>query len=78
MPDVRQNREGAYAIEIRRCRTYRPGIDARHVEAYMRLEHATLDAIPTWQFEAEVKLAIECIEVGGIENAEALAQSYGM
>lgn len=53
-------------------------IDPRHVEAYMRLEHSTLDGLSAWQFDAEVMLAVECIRVGGIEDAEALALSFGL
>lgn len=52
--------------------------DPRHVEAYMRLEHSTLDGLAEWQFWNEVTTAIECIKFGGAAEAEALAQSFGL
>lgn len=55
-----------------------PNYDPRHVEAYMRLEHGTLDAMSLSQFEREVKVACRLIRIEGVENAELLAKSYGM
>lgn len=52
--------------------------DPRHVEAYMRLEHSTLDGLDQRQFWNEVATAVECINIGGVDDAEALAQSYGL
>lgn len=52
--------------------------DPRHVEAFMRLEHGTLDGLARHQFDTEVGIAIACIREGGIEGAEELAQSYGL
>ena len=54
------------------------GIDARHVEAYMRLEHPTLDGLSKKQFEKEVTLGILCVETDGPENAEKCAKSFGL
>lgn len=54
------------------------GIDPRHVEAFMRLEHGTLDALSEKQFKNEVSICIQCVEQGGIDNAESLAQSYNL
>jgi hypothetical protein len=55
-----------------------PAGDPRHVEAYMRLEHGTLDRLSPQQFRAEVALAVACIAEGGTEAAEKLAKSYGL
>lgn len=52
--------------------------DPRHVEAYMRLEHSTLDGLSARQFTREVGIALACITEGGTESAEACAQSYGL
>lgn len=55
-----------------------PGLDPRHVEAYMRIEHGTLDHLSPHAFEAEARVATECIALGGKAEAEALAASYGL
>ena len=52
--------------------------DARHVEAWMRLEHGCLDGLSANQFRAEVKIALECIEAGPLADSESLAQSMGL
>ena len=54
------------------------GIDPRHVEAYMRLEHGTLDALSMSKFRKEVRISIACIKEGGEVGAESLAKSYGL
>ena len=52
--------------------------DPRHVEAFMRLEYTPLEHLPLWQFKDEIKIAEQCIDVGGNIAAESLAKSYGM
>jgi hypothetical protein len=54
-----------------------PGYDPRHVEAYMRVEHNTLDKLSPRDFAREVRLAVACIDEGGIETAELVAKSFG-
>lgn len=54
-----------------------PGYDPRHVEAYMRVEHGTLDALSPSRFLEEVTLAIACIEEGGKAMAGEVARSFG-
>jgi hypothetical protein len=54
------------------------GIDPRHVEAFMRLEHSTLDGLHKSQFKSEVSISIQCIEQGGVTNAENCAKSFGL
>ena len=55
-----------------------PGYDSRHIEAYMRLEHPTLDGMSREQFAWEVGLAIACVDLGGAEMAERTAKSFGL
>lgn len=51
--------------------------DPRHIEAFMRLEHSTLDGLSRGQFASEVSTARVCIDEGGRDGAESLARSYG-
>ena len=53
------------------------GIDPRHVEAFMRLEHSTLDGLSKSQFSNEVSIGIQCSEYDKV-NAEKCAQSFGL
>jgi len=62
-----------YGTQIRQLA---PSHDPRHVEAYMRLEHGTLDRLSPRQFAADVKMAVACIDADPA-MAERLAQSYG-
>ena len=52
--------------------------DPRHVEGWMRLEHPTLDGLSRSQFDAEVRIALECIAAGPLSDSESLATSYGL
>lgn len=52
--------------------------DPRHVEAYMRLEHSTLDGLSPRKFRSEVAMALECIAATPTADSEALAASYGL
>ena len=54
------------------------GIDPRHIEGYMRLEHSTLSNLSPAQFKAEVSLCSECVLQGGVERAEENAMSFGL
>ena len=56
----------------------RVDVDPRHVEAFMRLEHPTLDGLDRRQFDSEVRIAIACIDEGGLIEAEACAESFGL
>jgi hypothetical protein len=79
MPAVAR-RESFYAPRIREtaARLGFIGTDPRHIEAYMRLEHSTLDGLAEWQFNAEVETACACVAVDGTEGAEACARSFGL
>jgi hypothetical protein len=54
------------------------GIDPRHLEGYIRLQHSTLNDLDWGTIRREVKLCVECVKVGGIEAAERNAQSFGL
>jgi hypothetical protein len=50
--------------------------DPRHIEAWMRLEHSTLDGLSFTQFKQDVEIAIDCIKGAGFAASESLAASY--
>lgn len=54
-----------------------PTFAPRLIEAYMRNEHGTLDALAPDAFAAEVKIAASCVAADP-SLAELLAQSYGL
>ena len=66
------------AIREQLARTGHIGTDPRHVEAYMRLEHPTLDGLSTRQFADEVRIGVACIQEAGVDTAERCAQSFGL
>jgi hypothetical protein len=69
-------RRAPYHDTIRR---YAPAhYDPRHVEAFMRLEHSTLDGLHPEQFAREVQIACACINQIGHEQAEKTAESMGL
>ena len=55
-----------------------PDHDLAHVEAWMRLEHSTLDGLNPVRFAREVAVAVECIRAAGITESDKLAHSYGL
>lgn len=64
----------AYAAQIKEVV---PDLDPRHVEAYMRLEYATLDHLDPAKFRREARSAAACVRQDP-DQAEALAVSYGL
>ena len=52
--------------------------DPRHIEAWMRLEHGCLDGLSRSQFDAEVRIALECIAAAPLADSESLATSMGL
>jgi hypothetical protein len=56
----------------------RADINPRHIEAYMRLEHSTLDGLSSVKFRKEVIFCSQVIDYDGIENAESCAKSFGL
>ena len=53
-------------------------IDPRHVEAWMRLEHPTLDGLSAAAFEREIDIAVAASPPAGTTDSEALAASFGL
>lgn len=54
------------------------GYDPRHIEAYIRLEHSTLDGLSKPKFIKEIRIAIQCIDIDGKDTAEKCAKSFGL
>ena len=52
--------------------------DARHVEAWMRLERGCLDGLSAGQFQSEVEIALQCIAAASAQENESLAESFGL
>lgn len=50
----------------------------RHVEAWMRLEHGTLDQLDAARFQSEALIAAMCVAEAGDTDSEALAVTYGL
>lgn len=68
-----------YREEIRRilAREGFIGIDPAHVEAWMRLEHSTLDGLSGAAFRREVMTSAKLAGDAPAESVE-LARSYGL
>lgn len=66
------------SIYTDRIRALEPDYDPRHIEAYMRVEHGTLDHLDARRFADEAHIAARCVEIGGVEKAEELAGTYGL
>jgi hypothetical protein len=54
-----------------------PRHDPRHVEAYMRLTHPTMDGLSARQFAREAHIAARCVDMDPL-GAEQLAQCMGL
>lgn len=55
-----------------------PDANSRHVEAWMRSEHGTLDALDRKRFDREARLAAAYAESAGPEMSERLAETFGL
>jgi hypothetical protein len=55
-----------------------PFRDPRHVEAFMRSEHPTLDGLSKSQFTKAVYVASWMVADAGADMSERLAQSFGL
>ena len=53
-------------------------IDPRHVEAWMRLAHPTLDGLSRSEFLAAMYEALGQVQDAGPDESEALAASFGL
>ena len=59
-------------------REFAPGYDPRHIEAYIRLAHSTLDGLSREQFRKEVEIGKACYHAAGHADAERCAKSFGL
>lgn len=66
------------AIRQELAKLGRSEVEPRWVEAYMRLEHPTLNGVHHRTFRREVKIAVECIDASTAEENEGLARSFGL
>jgi hypothetical protein len=53
------------------------GIDARHIEGFIRLQYATLGHLDWPTIRREVRLAVKCVHADA-DMAERNALSYGL
>ena len=53
-------------------------VDPRHVEAWMRVEHATLDGLSRAEFINDMYAALAATLEAGPEESERLAASFGL
>lgn len=75
---IRREGEMYQKIIARYLRLEKIEADPRHIEAWMRTGHGTLDALSVTEFHSEIRLGLGCIESGGLEKSEALAKSHGL
>ena len=52
--------------------------DPATIEAWMRLEHGTLDGLSPSRFRAEVATSIECADASTPAENTSLCESYGL
>ena len=60
-----------------RIATLAPGYKPAQIEAFMRVEHSTLDGLSPQRFASEVRLACQCIDADPA-MASRLAASFGL
>lgn len=53
-------------------------VDPRYVEAWMRVEHSTLDGLSPSDFRGEVAIAVQCVYSASKADNEAIAGSFGL
>jgi len=56
----------------------RTDIDPRHIEAFMRVQYGSLDALSDRDFFKEAKICIMCVDEVGKKEAEETARSFGL
>lgn len=67
-----------YYQQLIRKYLFDSSIDPRWVEAYLRLDHGTLDSLSVDEFKIEIPEIIKIIKEEGKQKAEKLALSYGL
>jgi hypothetical protein len=78
--DPAASRWSPYADSIKKVATTlgRPYVNPRWIEAFMLLEHPSLNSISEESFDREVAVAINCIDFVGPKKAEQCAHSFGL
>jgi hypothetical protein len=65
-------------IELRLVMMNRSDVNPAHIEAWMRLEHGTLDALSARAFAREVAICVDLVDEAGLDRSDELAMSYGL
>jgi hypothetical protein len=78
MRDTTMGEEARWSFYQRFIAERTRDVDPRHVEAWMRVEHPTLDGLSRERFIAEMHVALGCAIDAGPEASEALAASFGL
>lgn len=65
-------------IEETARRLGRAHVDARRVEAWMRLEHGCLDHLGGHRWDEAVRIALDCADAADWHLNEELVRSYGL
>ena len=71
----------SYQHQIKRAlcgNIFGSNVEPRLVEAWMRLEHPTLDALSPADFNRLAAVASRCVYEAGLPESEALAISMGL
>lgn len=69
----------AYETLIAECAAKAGAVESlAHIEAWMRIEHPTLDGLSPAAFRAAVFDAIDCVRAVTPAENDALAASYGL
>lgn len=56
----------------------RTDVDPRHAEAFIRLEHSTLDSLSRERFRTECDIAAACVDEAGPVLSEKIARSFAL
>lgn len=68
----------ASAINATLVKIGRTDVSPVYVEAWMRVEHPTLDGLTAYGFAQEVEIAVDCVDHSTEAENLKLAQSYGL
>lgn len=78
MPELTMGEMARWTFTQRYIAERTRDIDPRHVEAWMRTEHPTLDGLTAQQFTDAMYAALGSAMDAGPEQCEALAASFGL
>lgn len=56
----------------------RPEVDPGHIEAWMRMDHGTLDGLSPRDFRQAVKVGVEAVDQCGEKLSQEVASTYGL